>query len=279
MFRRIAPAILGLLVFAHSATAEEDHTGFNQTLDDRFQLLVGAYFADVHSSYQRVDGAIRSSREIDLEKLGLEKDETQLYLYGRIRFSKRWRLNLNYFGTDRSASEGAPFNIPLSGGTIPAGIKTRTKFKTKVYSARLGYSFVRTKRADLGAGLGLYVADLDLGIKANLNVGGGPGTNVTISQNTDVTAPLPTISVFGSYAFNDKVSIAGRAAYFTLDYDKYDGDMWDAMASIDYRAFKNLGIGAGYAYWKTDLDVDEGNDRERYEVRFKGPMLYVRAGF
>lgn len=276
----VALGVAAAVILGQPAVADdENYTGFNRTLDEKYQLLVGAYFANVDSSYRGVDDDSRTSRSVDLEKLGLDDDETQLYLHGRIRFNKRWRLDLNYFGTDRSASEGNEFNIDLPDGTIPAGTRTKTKFKTKVYAARVGYSFVRTERSELGVGLGLYVADLDLGIKGTVAVSGGPSGGVTISENADVTAPLPTVSLFGSYAFSDKLSVEARAAYFTLDYDKYDGQMWDAMASLDYRAFRHVGFGVGYAYWDTDLDVDENSKEERYDVEFKGPLVYLRAGF
>jgi hypothetical protein len=277
---RIFLIVIGILIFGQSAAADDEtYTGFNQTLDDKYQLLVGAYFADVDSSYRGVKDDGKSTSSIDLEALGLDDDETQLYLQGRIRFSRRWRLDLTYFGTDRSASKGSNFNIDLPDGTIPVGVGTKTKFKTKVYAARVGYSFVRDERSEFGAGLGLYVADLDLGIKGTVAGAGGPGAGVTISENADVTAPLPTISLFGSYAFSDKLSAEARAAYFTLDYDKYDGQMWDAMASLDYRAFQHVSFGVGYAYWDADLDVDESSKEERYDVEFKGPLVYIRAGF
>ncbi len=263
---------------ASYVVANDDVSGFNQSMDDKFVMQVGAYFADVESSYREVFGDARDASSIDLEDLGLDDKETLPFVYGRVRFSRRWRLELHGFGTDRDAKESANFDIDLGNArTIPFGAEVKTSFKTNVYAARVGYSFFRSQRAESGAALGLHVTNFEVSIKGNVNIG-DQGVSFIRSEEADVTAPLPTIGLYGAYALTEKLMLDGRFAYFTLDYDKYDGQMVDAYVALEHRTFTHVGFGVGASYFDIDLDVDEGITEERYSVRFRGPLFYVKVG-
>ena len=263
-----------------SAFAETNYTGFNRSLDDNYSLLLGGYFSSVDSSYQGKGKQGRVSADLDLEKLGLDDDETQPFLHGKIRFNERWRLDLHAFGTDRDSTKRAEYDVDLGeAGTIPVGVTVNTSFSAAIYALRVGYSFVRTPRAEFGAGFGLHLADLDIGISGDLSVDDGQDVPFTISESADVLAPLPTVGLFGSYALTETLSIHGQLGYFTLSYDKYDGSLIDLLATVEYRPFKHVGFGAGYSLMEADLEIDGNKKRDSFELNFKGPILYVKFGF
>lgn len=279
-------AIIASLFFAWSlftqasAYAEAKYTGFNRSLDDNYSLLLGGYFSNVDSNYQGKGKRGRVSADLDLETLGLDDDEIQPFLHGKIRFNERWRLDLHAFGTDRGSTKEADFDVDLGeAGTIPVGVSVRTNFSAAIYAARVGYSFLRTPRSEIGAGFGLHVADLDVGISGDLNVGDSEDVPFTVSENADVLAPLPTVGLFASYAFTDTLSVHGQLGYFTLSYDKYDGSLVDLFAMIEYRPFENVGFGAGYSLMDADLGIDGDRKRDSFELNFKGPILYTKVGF
>ena len=286
--RRLSPLnpVIASLFFAwsfsnqSSALAEGEYTGFNRSLDDDYSLLLGAYFSKVDSSYQGKGKQGRLTANLDLEKLGLDDDEIQPYLHGKVRFNDRWRLDLHAFGTDRDSTKEADFDVDLGeSGTIPIGVSVRTNFSAAIYAARVGYSFLRTPRAEIGAGLGLHVADLDVGISGDLNVGDSQDLPFTLSENADVLAPLPTVGLFASYALTDTLSVHGQLGYFTLSYDKYDGSLVDFLATIEYRPFEHVGFGAGYSLMDADLEIDGNKKTDAFELDFSGPLLYTKIGF
>jgi len=68
--------------------------------------------------------------------------------------------------------------------------------------------YLKNERAGLGVGLGLYVVDLDTKLMASGEVNGVPGT--VGSPATDITARLPDVRAFGTFALTPK-AIAGKA--------------------------------------------------------------------
>jgi hypothetical protein len=276
----IALPAAGLLWLGTSkAYAESSEFVFNRSMNDDYALIVGGYFANVDSRYQTSAKNGLASGYIDLERLGLGDNETQGFLYGTIRFSDRWRVDLHAFGTDRKSDRTGTFEIDLGdAGKIPVGARVETNFRAQIYAARVGYSFVRTDRVEFGAGAGLHLADLDIGIKGQVSVGSGTPPP-PIQDGADLLAPLPTFGLFGAYALTRTLSLQGQLSFFALDYDKYDGSVVDTFIAIEYRPWEHIGLGAGYNVFDFDLEVTEDRRIDNYNVDFDGPVVYAKIAF
>jgi hypothetical protein len=48
---------------------------------------------------------------------------------------------------------------------------------------------------------------------------------------------------------------------------------------LEYRLRKNLGLGAGYRYISTDLTVDQSNFKDKFDIDYYGPFVYMTLGF
>jgi len=75
------------------------------------------------------------------------------------------------------------------------------------------------------------------------------------------------------------VYIDARASYLSLSYDKYEGSLRSARASVEWRGWKNVGLGLAYQYIDVDVDVEGSSSTERYDLQFHGPIVFVSAGF
>jgi hypothetical protein len=263
------------LSFAQSA---DTHSYYNPVLADRFTFRAGAFFGQLDSAVAKTSKSNPTrNRTIDLEDLGMDDDEVSAYLNGRWRISERWQLGFGYYGIDRDGNRSIAGEIDFGDITVPVGASVNSGFNTDLYIVTAGYSFIRDERAELGARLGVHVADLEVSLGASVNAG-----NQTINLGTssaDTLAPLINLGFYGTYAFTPELSITGDLGYFSLNYDKYDGEITVATGALEYRAFEHVGIGVGYSFIDTNLDVDEDRSNDRYEFEFKGPIVYLSAGF
>ncbi len=95
----------------------------------------------------------------------------------------------------------------------------------------------------------------------------------------DVLAPLPTIGIYGAYAFTPEWLLSGRIDYFSLNYKKYDGSLLDTVAKIDYRFHRNFAVGLGYRYVDYDFTASEGSFKGGVTYKFSGPVLLFTGSF
>jgi len=75
------------------------------------------------------------------------------------------------------------------------------------------------------------------------------------------------------------VIISGKADYFGLGIDDYDGSILNLQASAQYRIMDNVGIGVGYRYVDYDLDVEKTNYVASFDYQFNGPTFFIEIGF
>ncbi len=249
----------------------------NPVLDDKFTFKLGA-------SWLKADGSFSSTREGDpTEKLttsdlGVDDTETNAAFSARWRFTERWRLTFDYFGLDVNGNVREDFD-DLDFGDIQASgfLAVDTKFKTDFYIAQVGYSLLKNERAELGIGGGVHVVRFDTKLKVSAGINNASGS--VQSDSVDLTAPLPNVLGYGTYAFTPKLSLDGSVGWFGLSYSDYDGNLLTLAANLDYRLTDHFGVGVGYNYINMDLTINKSNRKDKYDIDYKGPVLYVTASF
>ena len=268
--------LIGLLLGISSTMVMAEGEAINPVLDESFHFRLGANFLNV-------DGDLSSSRsgvdtpDVDLDTLGMDDDYTSPYFRFRWRPSDRWRLSFNYFKFDNDGDVTETFDFDFGDLDVSGFARVETKLKTEFYVAQAGYSFLKNERSELGLGAGFHVVDLDTKIKASAGL--GPIGGQLGSESTDVTAPLPNVTAFATYAFTPKLSLDASVSYFSLSYDKYSGDLAAAVVNLEYRFTRNFGAGVGYNYVNMNLDIDHGDGEDTYDFTFKGPLVFLSAGF
>jgi opacity protein-like surface antigen len=249
----------------------------NPVLDDKFTFKLGA-------SWLKADGSFSSTREGDpTEKLttsdlGVDDTETNAAFSARWRFTERWRLTFDYFGLDVNGNVREDFD-DLDFGDIEASgfLAVDTKFKTDFYIAQVGYSLLKNERAELGIGAGVHIVRFDTKLKVSGGINNASGS--VQSDSVDLTAPLPNVLGYGTYAFTPKLSLDGSVGWFGLSYSDYDGNLLTLAANLDYRLTDHFGVGVGYNYINMDLTINKSNRKDKYDIDYKGPVLYVTASF
>ena len=249
----------------------------NPTLNEDFTLRLGA---GLMSNDARVRSDLKGgdvSAEVNLNDLGIDDNSSTPYAGLRWRFADRWKLDLEYFGTHQDGSGVTTGNIEFGDVRIPFGVQASTSLDVDLYSVSVGWSFIRSERTEVGVGLGLHVADLKTQIRGAGTVGGIPTPVAT--GTADTTAPLPNIRLYGGYAFTPTLAAEAGLGYFSLNYGDYDGHWFSGTAVLEWRPAEHFGVGAGYAWFDVNVDVDNTNTRDTYDFTLQGPVLFVSAGF
>jgi opacity protein-like surface antigen len=142
-------------------------------------------------------------------------------------------------------------------------------FDSDIYRLSVGYSFIKDDKAEVRVVPGAHVTDFKLSLNA-----AGVG-----SEKSDTLAPLPTIGLYGSYAFTPRWLLSARVDYFSLNYGDYDGQLVNTNVGVDYRVARNIAIGLGYRYVDYDLTLSKSAFNGGIRYKFNGPTLYMVGSF
>jgi hypothetical protein len=204
-YRAVSLSTVMLACFTSPVLAE---SGVNPTLNDNLVFRLGGTSLDgefsVSSQLKIGDTPIGS--EIDLGDYGLEGNTTSAWLGGHWRFSERWRLDYEYFGSSQDGTGIVEDEITFGDITIPFGFAARVETEIDIYSVGVGWSFLRNTNSELGVGLGLHVADMSVSLEGLGSIG---DIDIHTGKETaEATAPLPNARLYGGYAFT---ALAGSA--------------------------------------------------------------------
>ena len=160
---------------------------------------------------------------------------------------------------------------------IPVGASVTSDFDAQWFILEATYSFYRSETVDTGIGFGIHAVDLDTTLTAHAQI---EGEEVEIvSGNLDTLAPLPNLLAYFSWKFAPRWMLNARVGYFTLDYDKYSGDMTNAHAMVNYSLSQRWALGVSYQFVDLDLDVEKTDYVQVYNIDIAGPMAFVRFRF
>jgi len=239
-------------------------------LTDQWHFQLGAYVAKVDTTAFLNSTAGTRGTQLNFEDdLGFDDSKTMPAFLAAVRLGERWKIEFEYLSLSRDSSRAINRTINWGDRTYTVGTVVSSNFDSDVYRLSAGYSFIKDSQKELGVSLGFHVTDFSLGLAAT-----GVG-----AQAADAIAPLPTIGLYGAYAFTPKWLLSGRLDYFSLNYGDYDGSLVNVSAGVDYRFTRNFGIGVAYRYIDYDVTVTKSNFNGGVEYKFNGPMVYVNASF
>lgn len=268
---------LPLLAALGAAGAAHAADGTN-TLNQSVWLRIGAFHPDI-SSNARVDHPVTgaSGTEVEFEDLGLPKKKTFPTLLLGARFGDGWRAEFEYFQLKRSGVTTLGQLLNFDDTTFPVQASLATSFRSDVYRASLGYSFVHTPQAEVGAVFGLHVTHFDIGLVGTVGVQGQQLT--TQAEQKKQTVPLPTLGLYGAFVLAPGWEATGRVDVFSLRHNQYDGRLINAQANVIYRVSSNVGLGLGYRYDDYRLNATKDDFHGHLEYKFKGPQAFLEVGF
>lgn len=265
-------------LFGASASAALAADG-TDTLNQSVWLRVGAFHPAISSNAQ-IDhpqtGVAGTAIEFERD-LGLGKKKTLPTLLLGARFAGAWRAEFEYFHLGRTGVETLGQLLNVDDSIFPVSAAVTTSFKSTVYRAGVGYSFVKTPQAELGLVLGAHVTKFDISIEGVVSAAGAP--LVTQAEVQKKTVPLPTLGLYGAYALAPGWATTGRVDVFKLKRGQYDGRLVNAQLNLIYRVTSNVGLGIGYRLDDYKLTSTRDDFRGRVDYKFSGPQAFLEASF
>ncbi len=247
---------------------------------DKFSITIGGY------SVYRYDGTM-SLTDPDLgagisispeDTLGLDNEQTVFRLTGYYRFTKEHALTYSWY---RISSQGNKTmegefewldenNDPI---TIPVGAKVESSLDYDILKVGYLWSFHHTNKVEMATGAGLHMTRLAVDLHADTT-----GADVE-AQNVSVTVPLPVISFALTYAVTPKFHWSFKGEAFALKFEDWDGIYTDMTLSMEYRTFKNIGLGIGLGTNSLKITEDTSDHKFIYDNRISGVLMYAAAYF
>jgi len=249
-------------------------------LTDRFAITAGLFNPSKSMSI-RVNGNLENEI-IDFDK-STNNQESTLALNLLYRFSptKKWSVGVEYFAI--KTSKESILEAPLHWGdiTYPIGVKLKLGYGFKLYRLFFGRVISRGEKHELIGGLGIHAMDIDSYAQALAYIGDvGFGVSKDFNKNpVSLIAPVPNLGFKYLYAPSKKWSIQTRADYFSLNVSNYGGSLWNLAATTNYQLFNNMGIGLGYKFFKTNLDVSERFWNGNVNILYHGPVIFGSFNF
>jgi hypothetical protein len=262
-------AVLGIS-FSGLAVGQDANWAVHPALQDRWSFDLGAYSPNVKSSASLNGTRNGVGTTVNFEDtLGLSDHKTVGEILGRVRLGERWRIEGEYFSLNRSGSRAINQDINWGDNIYHIGTVVASEFNSNIYRLSVGYSFIKSTEGELGIVIGAHVTDFSTSLAAD-SVG---------TVRRDTLAPLPTVGLYGAYAFTPRWLLSGRGDVFGLNYGDYDGTLVNVKAGLDYRVSRHFGVGAGYRYVNYDVNMTKTKFTGNVSYEFNGPTVYATTSF
>ena len=249
---------------------------------DRWNISVGYFLPELDTTVIVTDADGTLGTGISFEKnLGLDDSESTAVLNIDWRFFKRHTLSYRYFDLQRSATTTSSVSIAVGGEVFDVNLPIQSFFDVTAHEVSYSYSLMFDQKKELFVGLGISLQDLVLGIQGTES---SPVPGEIINSTLDSTAPLPTLNVGFIYAFSDKWVFQSRLGWLAVELDfgageDLSGEIINATAGIQWRAFKNVGFFAHYQLFDVNVDYLDTGVRFAIDYDYNGPVLGVSVNF
>ena len=240
-------------------------------ITDRF-ALTGTFQSGSVSTIARYDQSpLLAGTTIDGEKLlGLDDRINKGSIGLMFRLTERNRFIFDYFKLTRHGDAVLNQAVIVGSSTYRVSDRLLTDLDLRVLGFTYTYSFLKTERFELGAGLGIRIGQGE---------GAGEVPARRLRDTFDGVAPLPTLTLDGTWRFTQRFSFNGRVQYFAVHTGGVDGSLANYHGDVQYRAFKNLAVGVGYSSFKILVDSADPGNTGRLDFAVKGPEFFLRASF
>jgi len=247
---------------------------------DKFKITLGGYSIFRYDSKVALsDSNLGAGVFIDpQETLGLDSEQTVARISGYYRFNKKHALDFSYYKISSDGSKILEEEIEWKdedGNTITIPIGAEVKSALDYEILKLGYlwSFYHTDKVELSAGAGLHVTKVNFDLTSSTTSSGGD------AQDARVTVPLPVFSFALNYSITPKLSWFFKSEVFGLSYGDVTGIYTDNTLAMEYRFYKNFGLGLGLGSSSLDVEEDGSDEKFNYQNRISGILLYATVHF
>lgn len=265
--------VMMFMATTNSAYAED-------VVPDKFKISLGGYsLIRNESSMSLTEPNLGAGISISpQDTLGLKTEQTVLRLDGYYRFTKTHALTYSWYSisSDGKKTIEEEFDWLDEEGneiTIPIGAKVDTALNFDVYKLGYLWSFHHTDKVKMAVGAGLHITRIAIGLSTDTTSSG------VDASDTSTTLPLPVLSFDLRYKVTPKFGWSLKSEWFVLKFEDWDGLYTDVTLAMEYRVFKNVGLGAGLSSNNLEISEDASDHKFKYESRITGVLIYAATYF
>jgi len=187
-----------------------------------------------------------------------------------------------YFDNSQTRSRVLAEDVEWGDYTFLAGSSAEFRQEFKVYSLAYEWAFMRSPTYEVAATLGVHYMDMQFSLSGTVNGTDPDGTpigGVTRTRSSDLPAPLPMIGLRAGWAVAPNWYVDTQVQFFKVKIDEYDGRWTDARIGATWMFHRNYGVGMGYNWFGTRLDVEKNDFNGRLKLGYSGLQLYLTGSF
>ncbi len=240
-------------------------------ITDHFALSADLFWGRI-DTFGRFDSAsgVEGTPFTGERDLGLSDKEHDVRIEIMFRIEQRSRLRVDFLDSRRQADKVINRTLQYGDQTFLVDNPVHSEFDWRQMDMTYTYSFVRTERFELGAGLGLHLLQAEA-------IAEIPKTPQYADFNG--AGPFATVALDGTWLIAKHWSFNARGQYLKVTIGSVSGMMGDYHADIQYRWRRNFAFGLGYEQQEAELDVRSHDPSGVLRLTFSGPQLFARLSF
>jgi hypothetical protein len=220
---------------------------------ERFNLNLGGFIAAMNSDVRIGSESLGAGIDVNVEDaLGLDSSVFVFRADALYRFTsnRRHRLDLNFYDLRRSSTKTLQADIQIKDQTFPVGTTVDSLFDLKIIRGAYSYSLFQDDRFDLGLSIGAYVMPIKFRVSSSAS---------GAAEEEAITAPLPVVGVRFDYAITPKFFIKQSFDFFYVQYENFQGSLYDAKVGLEYNIWKYVGVGVAYDFFRVQVKAEGQN--------------------
>jgi hypothetical protein len=240
-------------------------------ITDHFALIIDLFWGKV-STFGRFDSAtgVQGTPFTGERDLGLSDKEHDVRIEVMFRLEDRSRVRVDFLDSRRQADKNIDRTLQYGDQLFLIDDPVHSEFDWRQIDITYTYSFLRTERFELGAGLGIDLLQAEA-------IAQIPKTQQYANFNG--AGPFATLALDGTWLIAKHWSFNARGQYLKVSVGSVSGMMGDYHADFQYRWKRNVAFGLGYEYQEAELDVRNNNPSGVLRLSFSGPQLFGRVSF
>lgn len=243
---------------------------------DRFSLSLGGYYANTDTTLGAGDASGRFKGDVNLERdLGFEDHKTVPRVKLDFLIGDHQGFSFDYFSINRTQTRSISDGISYGGNDYEASASISGKLDFDFGSAAYRWWFGSGNDAfGLGIGAAYYRVHAGISGIATLN-----GESAQASTSYSETAGAPLLQLGWRHAFNDSVRMYFDASGVKKNGGNLNGHIYNAALGLEWYPWKNLGVGAEYAYTRIKLNDERDSFNANLDLKLHGPSAFVKFRF
>lgn len=235
-------------------------------------------------AYTTADAKLRASSDplpevgLDLEDLGMGRDDWSWALEWRWRFKPKWMLVALAYTFEQSGNRTSQRDFNFDGTEFQAGTSLDTEFSLDTYIIDLMYSVYQGQNLEVLLGGGIHAIDMETVISGSAFV--GEVERESDRGNSNLLAPLPNLRAQAFYALSDNWRLGLSTGWLSANYEEFEGSFVYAHPRVGYTFSDKWAVTLGYQFVDIDVSQEKSSTREtKLEIQFSGPTAFLNYRF